>query len=204
MQQALNLYENYYKLRQQKCHHHAANSFGLFLRSWNVAALLRPGVLLENYYRELVSFLSARLGNAQAAEDVVHDAYVRVLERTSDEPIEQPRAFLYRTALNLVIDGHRRSALRQSEPLEVLDSEELFFSPSPQLLMDQNQRLQQIQQALSELPAACRESFLLRKLEGLSHVEIAERLGVSRSVVEKHIVNAMKHCRIRIRQWDKS
>ena len=166
--------------------------------------LLRPGVMLENYYRELVRFLSARLGSAQAAEDVVHDAYVRVLERTSHEPIEQPRAFLYRTALNLVIDGHRRNALRQSEPLEVLDNEERFFSPSPQLLMDREQRLALIQQALSELPAACRDSFLLRKLEGLSHNEIAERLGVSRSVVEKHIVNAMKHCRVRIRQWEKS
>jgi DNA-directed RNA polymerase specialized sigma subunit, sigma24 homolog len=92
---------------------------------------LRPGVLLENYYRELVGFLSARLGNAQAAEDVVHDAYVRVLERVGDEPIEQPRAFLYRTALNLVIDGHRRSNLRKAEPLEVLDGEERFSAPRP-------------------------------------------------------------------------
>src|SRR5471030_220531 len=87
---------------------------------------VRPGVMLENYYRELVCFLTANLRNRQVAEDVVHDAYVRVLERTSDTPIEQPRAFLYRTALNLVIDGHRRNALRQSEPLDVLDSEERF------------------------------------------------------------------------------
>ncbi|MFI8336532.1 MULTISPECIES: sigma-70 family RNA polymerase sigma factor [Pseudomonas] len=158
--------------------------------------------MLENYYRELVSFLSARLGNAHAAEDVVHDAYVRVLERTAGEPIEQPRAFLYRTALNLVIDGHRRNTLRQVEPLDVLDTEEQFFSPSPQVLMDHGQRLEMLQRALAELPAACRDSFLLRKLEGLSHLEIAERLGVSRSVVEKNIVNAMKHCRVRIRMWD--
>ena len=157
---------------------------------------------MENYYRELVSFLSDRLGNAHAAEDVVHDAYVRVLERTAGEPIEQPRAFLYRTALNLVIDGHRRNTLRQVEPLDVLDTEEQFFSPSPQVLMDHGQRLEMLQRALAELPAACRDSFLLRKLEGLSHLEIAERLGVSRSVVEKNIVNAMKHCRVRIRMWD--
>jgi RNA polymerase sigma-70 factor (ECF subfamily) len=157
---------------------------------------------LENYYRELVSFLSARLGNAQAAEDVVHDAYVRVLERSSDEPIEQPRAFLYRTALNLVIDGHRRNTLRQIEPLEALDADERFYSPSPQATLAQGQRLEMVQRALNELPTVCRDCFLLRKLEGLSHLEIAERLGVSRSVVEKHIVNAMKHCRIRIRQWD--
>ena len=68
--------------------------------------------------------------------------------------------------------------------------------------MDHGQRLEMVQRALAELPVACRESFLLRKLEGLSHPEIAERLGLSRSVVEKHIVNAMKHCRNRIRLWD--
>ncbi|WP_335944510.1 sigma-70 family RNA polymerase sigma factor [Pseudomonas sp. G166] len=158
--------------------------------------------MLENYYRELVCFLNARLGNRQAAEDVVHDAYVRVLERASDTPIEQPRAFLYRTALNLVIDGHRRNTLRQVESLDVLDSEERFFTPSPQTSLDHGQRLDMLQRALAELPPLCRESFLLRKLEGLSHPQIAERLGISRALVEKHIVNAMKHCRVRVRQWD--
>ena len=123
---------------------------------------------MENYYRELVCFLNAKLGNRQVAEDVVHDAYVRVLERASDTPIEQPRAFLYRTALNLVIDGHRRNAVRQTEPLEVLDSEERFAACSPHASHDQGQRLEMLERALAELPAACRDSFLLRKLEGLS------------------------------------
>ncbi|MBT0627946.1 sigma-70 family RNA polymerase sigma factor [Pseudomonas fluorescens] len=157
---------------------------------------------MENYYRELVCFLNAKLGNRQVAEDVVHDAYVRVLERSSDTPIEQPRAFLYRTALNLVIDGHRRNALRQSEPLDVLDSEERFATSSPHACHDQDQRLEMLERALSELPATCRDSFLLRKLDGLSHLQIAERLNISRSLVEKHIVNAMKHCRVRMREWD--
>ncbi|NBF05856.1 sigma-70 family RNA polymerase sigma factor [Pseudomonas sp. Fl5BN2] len=158
--------------------------------------------MLESYYRELMGFLNAKLGNRQVAEDVVHDAYVRVLERSSATPIEQPRAFLYRTVLNLVIDDHRRNALRQSEPLEVLDNEERYFNPSPHTSLDQGQRLEMLQRALAELPRLCRESFLLRKLEGLSHPQIAEQLGISRSLVEKHIVNAMKHCRVRLRQWD--
>ena len=157
---------------------------------------------MENYYRELVCFLNAKLGNRQVAEDVVHDAYVRVLERASDTPIEQPRAFLYRTALNLVIDGHRRNALRQSEPLEVLDNEERFAACSPHASHHQGQRLEMLERALAELPAACRDSFLLRKLEGLSHLQIAERLNISRSLVEKHLVNAMKHCRVRMREWE--
>ncbi|MOA65525.1 putative RNA polymerase sigma factor FecI [compost metagenome] len=68
--------------------------------------------------------------------------------------------------------------------------------------MELRQRLELMQRALGELSKPCRDSFLLRKLEGLSHQEIAERLGISRSLVEKHIVNAMKHCRVRIRQWE--
>ncbi|EJM38149.1 RNA polymerase sigma factor, sigma-70 family [Pseudomonas sp. GM33] len=158
--------------------------------------------MLENYYRELVCFLNARLGNRQVAEDVVHDAYLRVLERSSDTPIEQPRAFLYRTALNLVVDDHRRNALRRTEPLDVLDSEESSFIPSPHKVLDHGQRLDMLQRALAELPRLCRESFLLRKIEGLSHLEIAGQLGISRALVEKHIVNAMKHCRARMRQWE--
>ncbi|MDF3201281.1 sigma-70 family RNA polymerase sigma factor [Pseudomonas sp. 1912-s] len=166
------------------------------------AASTRSGVMLENYYRELVCFLNAKLGNRQVAEDVVHDAYVRVLGRASEVPIEQPRAFLYRTALNLVIDSHRRNALRQDEPLEVLDSEERFSLYSPHHSLDHGQRLEMLERALAELPALCRDSFLLRKIDGLSHLQIAERLSISRALVEKHIVNAMKHCRARMREWD--
>ena len=158
--------------------------------------------MLENYYRELVHFLNAKLGNRQVAEDVVHDAYVRILERSSDTPIHQPRAFLYRTALNLVVDGHRRNALRQCEPLEVLDAEERFSPASPHATHHQAQRIEMLERALAELPLVCRESFRLRKLEGLTHLQIAERLNISRALVEKHIVNAMKHCRVRMREWE--
>ncbi|MFJ4348623.1 sigma-70 family RNA polymerase sigma factor [Pseudomonas sp. NPDC089401] len=157
---------------------------------------------MEHYYRELVSFLCARLGNRQAAEDVAHDAYLRVLERTASEQIEHPRAFLYRTALNLVVDRHRRHLVRQAEPLEVLDADGRFHSSELHQDLQLDQRLALMRKALAELSQPCRDSFLLRKLEGLSHPQIAERLGISRSLVEKHIVNAMKHCRLRMRQWD--
>jgi DNA-directed RNA polymerase specialized sigma24 family protein len=84
--------------------------------------------------------------------------------------------FLYRTALNLVIDDHRRNALRQVESLDVLDNEERYFTPSPlSSLSITVQRLDMLQRALAELPRLCRESFLLRKIEGLSHPEIAEQ-----------------------------
>lgn len=161
-----------------------------------------PGAAVEHYYRELVSFLRARLGSVQAAEDVAHDAYLRVLERTDPQQIQHPRAFLYRTALNLVVDQHRRHRVRQTEPLEVLDQDECWHASAFAHDMHVDQRLALMQRALDELNPACRDSFLLRKLEGFSHDQIAERLGISRSVVEKHIVNAMKHCRQRMLQWE--
>jgi len=92
--------------------------------------------------------------------------------------------------------------LRRTEPLDVLDSEESCFIPSPHKVLDHGQRLDLLQRALAELPRLCRESFLLRKIDGLSHLEIAGQLGISRALVEKHIVNAMKHCRVRMRQWE--
>jgi len=100
------------------------------------------------------------------------------------------------------MDSHGANAWGRSESLEVLDNEERYFSPSPLSSLDHGQRLDMLQRALAELPRLCRESFLLRKIEGLSHPQIAEHLGISKALVEKHIVNAMKHCRLRMRQWD--
>lgn len=157
------------------------------------------GELLEHYYRELVGYLSSRIGSRHAAEDIAHDACVRILERREDVKISHPRAFLYRTALNLLIDGHRRDSVRGAESLDILETDERFFV-TPQQAGAFDERLEWLQRALDELSEPCRQSFLLRKLEGLSHPQIAERLGLSKAMVEKHIVNAMKHCRARLRE----
>lgn len=129
-------------------------------------------------------------------------AYLRVLERPSQDDITQPRAFLYRTALNLVTDEHRRNRNRRGEDLIVLDGEGGVHSPSPQHVLLQKERLTLLQRALAELSEPCRQAFTLRKLEGMGHDEISRHLGISKGMVEKHIVNAMKHCRIRMRQWE--
>lgn len=157
--------------------------------------------MLDSYYRELVKYLTSTLGDRHLASDVAHDAYLRVLERARKAAIEQPRAFLYRTAINLSIDEHRRKLVRRSEPLDVLEQEEGPRVHSPQASLYQEQRLDMVERALDELPAVCRDAFLLRKIEGMGHNEIADHLGISKGMVEKHIVNAMKHCRVRIQEW---
>lgn len=153
------------------------------------------------YYKELFLYLNRSLGDRQAAADVSQEAFLRLLDRKGEENIEQPRAFLYRTAVNLSIDLHRRSRVRRNQDLETLDHEGGLDERCPQEEASRQQQLQMLQRALAELPEACRRAFVLRKVEGCSHAEIAELMGISRDMVEKHIVNAMKHCRARLKAW---
>ncbi|MDG9930337.1 MULTISPECIES: sigma-70 family RNA polymerase sigma factor [unclassified Pseudomonas] len=161
---------------------------------------------MEKYYRQLVHYLTVRLRDQHLAADVAHDAYVRVLEGGRGIAAEYPQAYLYRTALNIVVDVHRRSVVRQSESLDDIEPQaqaaNQFLSPQDSLYL--RQRAELVERALGELPSNCREAFLLRKLDGMAHHEIASRMGISKDMVEKHIVNAMKHCRIRVKEMEYS
>ncbi|KAF1072456.1 MAG: putative RNA polymerase sigma factor FecI [Pseudomonas citronellolis] len=153
------------------------------------------------YYHELIVYLNRTLRDRQNAADVTQEAFLRLLDRKADDHVEQPRAFLFKTAVNLSIDLHRRARVRRSEALESLDLEERLDERCPQGEAIRDQQLRLLRRALDELPENCRRAFLLRKLDGCSHGEIAEQMGISRDMVEKHIVNAMKHCRLRLKRW---
>ncbi|KUM43958.1 sigma-70 family RNA polymerase sigma factor [Pseudomonas sp. EpS/L25] len=157
---------------------------------------------LIGYYQELLKFLTRATGDRQTAADLVQAAYLRLLDRSSAVEIQEPRALLYRTAINLSIDLRRRERVRQDELTSGLEAEEVPTADCPHEGLARDQQLALLRRALEELPPACREAFLLRKLEGLSHVQIAEQLGLSKASVEKHIVNAMRHCRLRLLDWN--
>ena len=157
---------------------------------------------MEQYYHGLFHHLSYKLRDAHWAADVVHDTYVRILETLRQQVIEYPQAYLYKTASNIAIDGFRLKRRQQIEPLECVENEAGPQRDVPTDALYQHQRVELVTRALSELSAPCRRAFLLRKLEGLSHQEISQRMGISKDMVEKHIVNAMKHCRLRVRDLE--
>ncbi|WP_256574724.1 sigma-70 family RNA polymerase sigma factor [Pseudomonas sp. PA15(2017)] len=159
---------------------------------------------MEKYYLQLVRYLTVRLRDRHMAADIAHDAYVKVLEGARHDTLEYPQAYLYRTALNLVVDSHRRAAVRRSHSIEDVQAEEQpaedAHAPHDSLYLQQRAAL--VSRALNELSEPCREAFLLRKIDGLAHPEIAARMGISKGMVEKHIVNAMRHCRIRVKEME--
>lgn len=155
--------------------------------------------LFQQYYGELLRFLTAKLGCREQAADVVQDTFLRVRGLKDLAGIAQPRAFLYKTAVNLSVDLFRRQRIRAERITQLDTTEEL-----PSLMTRQDdaveakERVQLLYAAIAELPPKCRQVFLLHKFLELSHADIAGRLGISKNMVEKHVMKAMAHCRQRV------
>jgi RNA polymerase sigma-70 factor (ECF subfamily) len=137
-------------------------------------------------------YLARFLGDPAEAQDVAHDAYLRVFPTDGKPPARKPEALLYTTARRLAINRLKRRSIapftRQAlEP-------ETTASPAPGVIQQvmARQELQQLQQAIGQLPVGCRNVLLLRKVELLSHQEIADRLGISISTVEKQHARALR------------
>jgi RNA polymerase sigma factor (sigma-70 family) len=143
---------------------------------------------------ELVRFLTRRNGRA-AAEDVAQETWLKLHERGNSESWQEPRAVLFTTAANLGTDVQRREAhsdrlfAREGEAPEPASE-----AAGPESQVESQSELNCVAAALEQLPAQCREAFLLNRLEGLTHAEIAERLGVSTRTVQRHIERALRRC----------
>jgi RNA polymerase sigma-70 factor (ECF subfamily) len=121
---------------------------------------------------------------------------VRVLEAKSAD-IAQPRAYLHQTARNIAVDGYRREDRREAMTLEAFDQSSPH-SGDPEHYMHAIQLADSIERALAELPLNCRKIFIWQKIEGLTQQEIAERLGLSKNMVEKYMIRTLRHLRDRL------
>lgn len=158
--------------------------------------------LLEVYFdrrANLVRFFAARTGSLAAGEDLAQDLYLKVAGREAEGDVQNPVAMLYRMATNLVLDrvrGERRTAARDAAWREatatVAGGEDLAREPPADEAVAARQRLAKLVEAVAELPPQMQRAFRMHKLEGLSHAQTAQAMGVSVKAVEKHISAALK------------
>jgi RNA polymerase sigma-70 factor (ECF subfamily) len=151
------------------------------------------------HYRALVAFARRRVHSTDAASDLVHDAFVKVASLSAPHEVRQPRAFFVRVIENLLIDRFREGRSAARTLVDVFrqgDDNDAFtdlavepVDPCQQLVASQTAMALDL--AVNALPARCREVFLLRKIHDLSHDAIAERLGISKNMVEKHLRRAL-------------
>jgi|HubBroStandDraft_1064217.scaffolds.fasta_scaffold707142_1 RNA polymerase sigma factor (sigma-70 family) len=140
----------------------------------------------------LKKLLRRRGRTLEEAEDLVQEAYVRLQVYCKEGgTVREPEAFLVRTVLNLSIDARRRDRRDLYENQSVEDLYLVDLSPSPDEVFAAEQRLMKIRCSLEGLSERTQEVFFLHRLEGFSYAEIAQRLRVSVSAVEKHIASAV-------------
>lgn len=146
----------------------------------------------------MLHFLRRRTGNIETATDLVQDLFLRLASiRTILPDRNQARAYIFRMASNIAIDRARVEA-RRSEILRGVDILFQDAAPDPEALAVSRDEIRRVDQALEELPPKCREVLVLARVHGLSHKEIAARLHVSVSLVEKYQLRALRHCRDRL------
>lgn len=130
-------------------------------------------------------------------EDVVQEAFRKVFDQKDISPVRNLRAFLWRTARNLVIDIRRSEGVRSKFDFEV---EQLFFplrgeNLSPEIVLSAREQLANINVSLQAMPERRRRMFLMRRIDGNTLDKIANEFDVSRTAVVKQIAKADRQIR---------
>lgn len=147
----------------------------------------------------LKNFLKRFLSRAEDIEDVTQEAYLNAFRAEQERGIEHPKAYLFRVAKNLALNELNR----KSEQMTVYIEDRIASIPldGGDCVEDEVEAQQSIAlyyEAVAALPMRCRRVFLLRKVNGMSHKEIASQLDITLSAVEKHLRNGAKRCRAHI------
>lgn len=157
--------------------------------------------VVARFSRPLRSFFRKRAYSDQESEDLVQEVFCRLAARDRSAPIEQPEAYIFQMAANLLRDRARRAATRAAMGRELAADGGSFEEISPERVLQGRQQVQALQTALGELPEKTRIVFLLHRFEDYKYAEIAQHLGLSVSSVEKHIMAAMRHLKIRLKGY---
>lgn len=153
--------------------------------------------VFKQYSPTLLRYLASRVGNESEANDLAQEAYLRLIRVPDPDAIQNAEAYLFRIAANLTAEHLlKRARSPKTVDLETFeqsgeDGDENQF----EALMEARSALKRLDQVLEDMPPLYRAVLLLRKREGYSHEEIAEKLGISSHTVHHYLTRALLWCR---------
>jgi RNA polymerase sigma factor (sigma-70 family) len=143
----------------------------------------------------LRAWLQSRFGGQCDIDDLVQEAYVRVLRAQATGEVQAPKAFLFATARNLALDRLRHERVLPMESLgENGESRVLEDATDVAESVARNQELALLTEAIQSLPDRCRQIFTLRTVYGMSQRDIGEKLGISDRTVAAQLAIGVARC----------
>lgn len=143
--------------------------------------------IYNRYAQDLHDFLYYKYGEAYNPNDKTQEAFIKLWENCKTVSMDKAKSFLFTVANNMVLNDikHHKVVLKfqKTKPKE-------YTHETPEFLLEKEQYFQTYQKALSNLKEEQRVAFLLNKVEGKKHQEIADLLGVTKKVVEYRIYTA--------------
>lgn len=149
--------------------------------------------LYASHWLWLRDWLSPQTRCRTRAEDLAQDTFCRLLERSPGEPLRDARSYLAKVARRLLIDDVRRGKVERAI-MAAIAEEDLINAVTPERIVMATQMLTALMRVLDGLSQPARDTFILRRIEGLEQHEIAERLGISISSVRRYTAQAYVQC----------
>ena len=145
----------------------------------------------------LLRYLTARVGNPHDAQDIAQEGYLRLLRVKDADAIEKLEGYIFRIVTNLA----NEHLYKRGRSIETLDLDTLIERGGDgdaykgEVELEARAAIQKLDKILEELPPLYRAILLLRKRDGYSHAEIAERVGKSKATVHIYLTRALTRCR---------
>ncbi|WP_299835014.1 sigma-70 family RNA polymerase sigma factor [uncultured Tenacibaculum sp.] len=151
--------------------------------------------VFNEHSESLRNYMFYKCGDVDLAEDFVQESYVRLWKNCAKVLLEKARSFLFTVANNLFLNhiAHKKVVYKHQNT-----QRKKYTYETPEFLLEEQEFMTKLQNAISELSEKQREVFLLNRIDKKKYSEIAEMLGISVKAVEKRISAALKKLREKI------
>jgi len=161
--------------------------------------------VFQKHQLALKRFIARYLRNHHDIEDVAQETFLRAFRAGQEIKLREPKAYFFRIAKNVAVSQLRLKSRQITDYIEDQSTQEALLSEwtLEEEVMAQ-QHLGKYCEAVAALAPQCRRVYIMRKVYGMPHKEIAERLGIALKTVEKHLYKGIRECDLYVKRAESS